>query len=229
MRLLNRLPLTEIITVDDIAIQVTRKKVKYIRIAIHPPNGHVTMSAPLRANTKIIRDFAESKKSWIRNHQTKIQDRARKETGYFLWGRQYMFRIEEKNVKPHVLCDHTGVTLIVRPDSDAKKRETILHEWHKRLLYTAIPPLLDKWQNIFGVKVDKFCLQRMKTRWGSCNTRTGCIRLNTELVKKPLEILEYVIAHETAHMIERGHNARFQALMDAHYPSWSEMRKRLNA
>ncbi len=55
----------------------------------------------------------------------------------------------------------------------------------------------------------------MKTKWGGCNHRAGHIRLNTELVKKPKDLLEYVIVHEMAHLLEPTHSDRFMALLDA--------------
>ena len=71
-------------------------------------------------------------------------------------------------------------------------------------------------------------VQNMKTRWGSCNARTGAIRLNTELAKKPKECLEYIVVHEMAHLIEPTHNARFIALMDRLMPKWRHFRQMLN-
>jgi hypothetical protein len=69
----------------------------------------------------------------------------------------------------------------------------------------------------------------MKTKWGSCNHRGGNIRLNTELVKKPKDLVEYVVVHELLHLLEPTHNARFTALLSEHYPSWREARAELNA
>jgi predicted metal-dependent hydrolase len=68
----------------------------------------------------------------------------------------------------------------------------------------------------------------MKTKWGGCNPRARNIRLNTELVKKPKDLLEYVVVHEMLHLIEPTHNARFFALMSKHYPAWREARAELN-
>ena len=68
----------------------------------------------------------------------------------------------------------------------------------------------------------------MKTKWGSCNPRAGTIRLNTELVKKPKDHLEYVVVHEMLHMIEPTHNERFFTLMSKHIPGWREARAELN-
>lgn len=68
----------------------------------------------------------------------------------------------------------------------------------------------------------------MKTKWGSCNHRTKNIRLNTELVKKPKDLLEYVIVHELVHLLEPNHSDRFMAILDMHYPTWREARIELN-
>ena len=120
------------------------------------------------------------------------------------------------------------ITLTVRPGSDHAKRQQIIHAWHKSLLHEAIPPLVGKWEKALTVNVGRYFLQRMKTKWGSCNHRAGHIRLNTELVKKPKDLLEYVIVHEMAHLIEPTHNDRFIAILDKHYPTWREARGELN-
>ena len=87
---------------------------------------------------------------------------------------------------------------------------------------------LGGWESRLGVQVDGYFLQRMKTKWGSCNSAAGTIRLNTELVKKPKDLLEYVIVHEIAHLIEPTHSRRFVAILDEHYPTWRDARLELN-
>jgi predicted metal-dependent hydrolase len=84
------------------------------------------------------------------------------------------------------------------------------------------------WERRLGARVSGYFLQRMKTRWGACNHRAGTIRLNTELVKKPRDLLEYVIVHEMLHLIEPTHGPRFIDLLDAYYPTWREARVELN-
>ena len=124
--------------------------------------------------------------------------------------------------------DHKRITLIVRPDSTDDMRAEVIHEWHKSLLHEAVPPLITKWERKLGVKVAAYFLQRMKTKWGSCNHGAGHIRLNTELVKKPKDLLEYVIVHEMVHLIEPTHNDRFVLILEKHYPTWREARAELN-
>lgn len=77
---------------------------------------------------------------------------------------------------------------------------------------------------MLGVKVEAYFLQRMKTRWGSCNPKAGHIRLNTELVKKPRDLIVYVVVHEMIHLLEPTHNTRFLALLSEHYPAWRAAR-----
>ena len=103
-----------------------------------------------------------------------------------------------------------------------------MHEWHKALLHEAVPPLIRKWEAKLGVTVSGYYLQRMKTKWGSCNHHAGSIRLNTELVKKPKDLLEYVVVHEMIHLIAPTHSEQFINLMEKHYTSWRDARVELN-
>jgi predicted metal-dependent hydrolase len=78
------------------------------------------------------------------------------------------------------------------------------------------------------LRVERFFVQRMKTKWGSCSRGAASIRLNTDLAKKPPECLEYIVVHEMAHLLEPTHNSRFTALMDLFMPSWRFYREMLN-
>jgi len=117
------------------------------------------------------------------------------------------------------VVDHRRITLCVRPDAGAEKRADVMHQWHKSLLHEVVPALIRKWEPKLGVKVHGYFLQRMKTEWGSCNYRAGHIRLNTELVKKPRDLLEYVIVHEMLHLAEPTHSEQFINLLNNHYPA----------
>ncbi len=108
------------------------------------------------------------------------------------------------------------------------KRAAVIHAWHKALLHEQVPKLIYKWAPKLMVEVRCYFLQRMKTKWGSCNPRAGHIRLNTELVTKPKDLLEYVIVHEIAHLIEPTHNDRFVAILQRHYPTWRDASAELN-
>jgi predicted metal-dependent hydrolase len=142
------------------------------------------------------------------------------------WGND--LSVVEQDRKPGVRLSHRTITLTVRPGSSRAKREEVMHDWHKALLHEAVPPLIKKWQSKLGVTVSRYFLQRMKTKWGGCNHRARHIRLNTELVKKPKDLLEYVVVHEMLHLIAPSHSAQFVTLLSTHYPAWREARAELN-
>jgi len=123
---------------------------------------------------------------------------------------------------------HRRITLTVRPGSGSAKCDAVMHAWHKSLLHDALPGLIRKWEPKLGVEVAGYFLQRMKTKWGSCNHRAKHIRLNTELVRKPRDLLEYVVVHEMVHLAEPTHSDRFIWILENHYPSWREARAELN-
>jgi predicted metal-dependent hydrolase len=228
--------MTETIELGDIHITVTRKAVRNVHLSVHPPEGRVTLVAPANTRLEVARAYAISKLGWIRSQQTKLEQQDREtprqfveRESHYLWGRRYLLNVEEKEARPCIKLDHKRITLMVRPGSSPEKRAQVMHEWHKRQLHEAVPPLIKRWESKLEVTVNKYYLQRMKTNWGSCNHRAGNIRLNTELVKKPRDLLEYIIVHEMAHLIEPTHNEHFIALLDKHYPGWREARAELNA
>jgi predicted metal-dependent hydrolase len=116
----------------------------------------------------------------------------------------------------------------VRPGADRDKRESVLTEWYRRQLKALIPDLIAEWQPVLGVEVADWGVKKMKTKWGSCNTRDRRVWLNLELAKKPPRCLEYVLVHELAHLLESHHNGRFKALMDQFMPRWRLHRDELN-
>jgi len=227
--------MTEMITLGELAIEVQRKDIKHVHLSVHPPDGRVTLSAPTATRLEAARAYAISKLGWIREQQQRLAKQAREtprqfieRESHYLWGRRYLLTVVHRAAKPSVSLDHKRITLTVRPGSDAAKRAEAMHAWHKMLLHHAVPPLIEKWEQKLQVAVRGYFLQRMKTKWGSCNRQAGHIRLNTELVKKPKDLLEYVIVHEMAHLIEPTHSVRFLAILDEHYPTWREARAELN-
>ncbi|PYS82203.1 MAG: metal-dependent hydrolase [Acidobacteria bacterium] len=227
--------MNETIQIGELSIQVSRKNIKHVHLSVHPPDGRVTLSAPTATRLDVARAYAVSKLGWIREQQQKLRNQARETPRQFvtreshhLWGRRYLLTVAHADAKPHVRLDHKRITLTVRPGCSTEKRAEVMHEWQKSLLHEVVPALIKKWEAKLGVRVKRYFLQRMKTRWGGCNHLAGHIRLNTELVKKPKDLLEYIIVHEMAHLLKPTHSERFMALLNQHYPTWREARAELN-
>ena len=216
-------------------IELVRKDIKHVHLTVHPPAGRVRIAAPRHLSDDAVRAFAIAKLGWIRRQQAKLRDQERetprelvdRETHY-VWGRRVLLRVVEADAPSRVELSPLRLTLHVRPGTPARKRITLLEEWSRSQLRAALPALLPKWERRLRVRVRRVFVQRMKTKWGSSNPRTGTIRLNTQLVRKPLECLDYLVAHEVAHLRESKHDARFVELMDSLLPSWRSIRQTLN-
>lgn len=172
--------MTETIELGEISIRVTRKAIKNVHLSVHPPDGRVTLSAPVNTRLEVARAYAISRFKWIRDQQEQLRAQAREtprefveRESHYLWGRRYLLTVIELDVKPHITLDHKRINLTVRPGADKSKRAQVMHEWHKSLLHDFVPPVLRKWESRLGVKVSAYFLQRMKTKWVVATTKHG--------------------------------------------------------
>lgn len=222
------------ILAGDIPIAVTRKRIKHLHLRVHTPDGRVTISAPLSVRLQAVEAFAATRLEWIRRQQDRVRSRARVapqrlEQGeiHYLWGRPHELFVVERDGRQRVTHDEGRITLFIQPGSDVVRRAAVMQAWHKMILRGVLPALIEKWEVRMRVRVTACHLRRMKTRWGTCNHRTGHIRLNTELVTRPADLLEYVLVHEMVHLAVPNHGPRFVALMNEHFPTWREARAQL--
>lgn len=227
-------PAATTIELGGIAIEVVRKNIRNIHLRVCPPNGTVRISAPLRMSLDVIRSFATSRVDWVRKHQQRMRERPQAMPldyvdgeSHYLWGSSCLLQVRETKASAKVELSDGSLILSVRAGATRRKRQALLDEWYRARLMEALPALVEKWEPLIGVRAGRYSARKMRTRWGSCNPRTGNIRLNTELAKKSRECLEYVLVHELTHVLEPSHNHRFKALMDRLMPGWRERRAEL--
>lgn len=224
------------VQLGDIAVDVVRKDIKNVHLSVYPPAGKVRIAAPERMSLETIRVFAISKLAWIRQQQRKLQEQEREtlreyldRESHYVWGKRYLLKIVEANAAPAIDLTHSRLISRVRPGTGELKKRATVEDWYREQLKRAVPPLIAKWEPRLGMKVARVFVQRMKTKWGSCNARRKSIRLNSDLAKKPRECLEYIVVHEMIHLLERQHNDNFFALMNEYLPQWRSRRSELNA
>lgn len=223
------------INLGEISIDVFFKDIKNIHLSVHPPSGRVRMSSPHRIKLDTLRVFAISKLSWIKKQQQRMKNQEReairdfinRESHYYL-GKRYLLNVIEYNLSPKVEIKHDMIELYIKPDTPREKRQSILYEWYRERLKELIPPYIEKWKKVMNVKVDEWAIKKMKTRWGTCNTKAERIWINLELAKKPIHCLEYIIVHEMVHLLERKHNERFKTYMNDLMPQWKHYKQELN-
>jgi predicted metal-dependent hydrolase len=226
---------TQQIDLGDFSAEVVFKNIKNVHLSVYPPHGRVRIAAPLRMSLDTVRVFAIGKLGWIKKHQQKLLEQDREpprefldRESHYVWGKRYLLTLAEAEAAPSIKLRHSRMVLTTRPGVDRDVKFEIMDGWYRTLVKQAAPPQIAKWEALMGVSVSRFFVQRMRTRWGSCSPTTGTIRLNTDLAKKPLDCLEYIIVHEMAHLLEPTHNARFVALMDRFMPTWRHNRETLN-
>lgn len=216
---------------------MVRKDIKNLHLGVYPPHGRVRVAAPLVVNDEAVRLAVIDKLGWIKRQRSKFAEQPRQsqremvngESHYFL-GQRYRLRVHEHDAPPRVAVRGVGILdLFVRPGSDAAQREAILLRWHRDQLKLLVGKLLEQWTPILGVQVTHWGVKKMKTKWGSCNVNAQRVWFNLELAKKPVQCLEYIVVHELVHLLERHHNERFTALVEAHVPMWRQCRALLNA
>jgi predicted metal-dependent hydrolase len=219
----------------DIAVDVVLKDIKHVHLSVHPPTGRVRISAPERMSLDTIRVFAISKLGWIKQQQHRLRGQEREtpreylnRESHYVWGRRCLLKIVEEHAAPRVELRHSKMILRVGPGTNDETKQAAVARWYREQIKAAVPDLIAKWGPMIGVELERVFVQKMKTKWGSCNPGTRSIRLNTDLAKKPRECLEYIVVHEMIHVLEPTHNTRFVALMDRLMPQWRVCREQLN-
>lgn len=224
------------ITVRGIRVQIERKDIKNLHLGVYPPNGRVRVAAPLVLSDDAVRLAVIDKLGWIRRQQAKFVEQPRQsaremvngESHYFL-GRRYRLRVHEQPGKQYVaIRGIASMDLFINPGRTTEQREAVLLRWYRQQLNALTPPLVTQWEKTLNVQATAWGIKRMKTKWGSCNPISKRLWFNLELAKKPLQCLEYIVAHEVAHLLERNHTNKFRALLDQHLPEWKQHKDQLS-
>lgn len=216
--------------IADVPVELVRKEIENLHLAVYPPDGRVRLAAPREVNEQTLELFVISKIHWIRKQQRKFAAQNRqsarqyinRETHYFL-GRKYLLRVHEDDPKHKaatvLIKTKTYMELYVRGGAFQYTKSEVVKEWYRTELKKILADLVPKWEKILDVKANEVNVKSMRTKWGSCNPDSGNILINLEMAKKPIECIEYVVAHELVHLIERTHNQNFRAYLDKYLPN----------
>lgn len=223
------------VVVSNISVEVIRKNIKNMHLAVLPPDGRVRVSAPTQLTDEAITMFVRTKLGWIKKQQEKFQQQPRQsERQYvsgetlYVWGKQYFLQVEYSYKGNALTLSGDKAILTVRKESSPKQRGSFVNEWYRSLLKQEVAKYLPKWEKTTGLYCDSWQSKYMTTKWGTCNPTSKKIWLNIQLAKKPIECLEYVILHELAHLKVHNHGPEFTAILDQYMPYWRDHRRRLN-
>ncbi len=224
----NALISKEIVPELGLAFELTRKPIKRAYLRVRPPDGQITVNAPLNLPMSMIHALIRQNLAWIRKNQSRLAEQAASITQAPLAHGQTLPIFGEPhtlNIQPHaphnqVIC-HAGVMHITSKTSlEPEELQARIHAHLRDALARVLQERLPFWSKKMGVSAHFIGIRHMKTRWGSCNIKDKRIWINLALAKMPKACIELVLVHELTHLLERGHNARFYSFMDQFLPDW---------
>lgn len=226
----------DMMTIDNVNIEIERKPIKNLHLAVYPPEGRVHVSSPKQWSDEDIRSFVISRWDWVSSHRKEIINQARQThreyvdgESYYILGVKYRLEVKFANVTPSIEIHGGVITMTVRPDATEEKRAEVMREYMRSLLKEEIADMIERWCGNMNIEGVTWIVKRMKTRWGSCVEKKKLIQLNLELARLPRRCIEYVIVHELCHLSIHGHNRMFEKLITKYLPNWQSLRNELNS
>ena len=211
-------------------IKIVKKSVKNLILKIKS-NEEIEITAPLKVSDRYIKDFILRKMSWIEKKLKEIEkiksERHLYITGekIFYLGKKYNF-IVKKSIKNYVQKNESEIILFtIFPDNYEIKKD-IMDSWYRDEAKKFFIPILNNFLHITNKKINKLTIKTLKRNWGSCNYQKGYINLNSEMMKKDIKFIEYVILHEIAHLEHPNHSKNFYNYIEIFMPDW-KIRKKL--
>lgn len=222
------------IVVNGLEIVIERKDIKNLHIGVYPPNGKIRVATPLKLNDEAVRLAVISRLSWIKKQRQNFLNQPRQSkremiTGesHYLFGKRYLLNIKHTSAKYEIVKKHSKLELYVGENTTTDNRYKVLEKYYRDTLKIEIEKLVVKWREIINVDINTWTVQKMKTKWGSCNIEAKRLLFNLELAKVPLECIEYIVVHEMLHLLERYHNDNFKTLMDKYLSDWKSKKENL--
>lgn len=201
---------------NNIKVIVVRKSIKnmYFRI---DENSNLLITANKWVSDNEIKKIVNEKKDIILkmyNHKIKELD----SNAYFLYlGEKY-----------NVIYDESLKQVSFRGNEVLTKNDKMLDKFYSNKCLELFSKRINEKKMLFkDIPNFSLKLRKMKTRWGVCNVKEKIITLNTELLKKDLSLIDYVIIHEMCHFYHPNHSKNFWLLVSKHYPYYKEARKML--
>lgn len=221
-------PKQEYLKVNGIEILIRRKPIKNLYLRIEQETLQAVISAPLRMPAADIERFILSKANWLQQKLDFLAKRrlvfAAQETAgesLWLWGKKYAVRFISGREKI-VIAENEVIFSGSIENSSTEKLTRFIDKLYRQQLTQQIEKFAAFWQKRLQLTASGWRIRKMKTRWGTCNTFSRMITINYNLVRLPVECLEYIIVHELAHLYEPSHSSRFKNFLTQNLPDWKQ-------
>ncbi|WP_297277914.1 M48 family metallopeptidase [uncultured Brachyspira sp.] len=220
-------------------IIIKYKKIKNIYIRVKP-DLNIYVTAPRRVTKKYIYELLEKRKEWIEDKKEEIKkkniyDTNRKElksgNEIFYLGKSYILKVlkcQKENIIIAGRIMYMYADIKDDENNDARIKQILLDNWYKKESLKLFDSLIKKYSSIMGLEIDTFSVKKLKSKWGSCDIRKKHITFNLELMKYPIQAIEYIVIHELAHLVEANHSRKFYDVVSLYMPEWKKHKKILD-
>ena len=210
---------------NDMNYEVIFSKRNTITITVERDRA-IIVRAPEGANPDRIKSVVESKNRWIfkkLRHPQKYNNGVKKkefvsgETVLYL-GRNYRLEVENDSDESIRFIGKFVITSVT-PD----RADKLFTDWYTQKAKRKIIPRAFYYDRDMGVKFNEIKISDMKVRWGSCTPRNN-LHFNWKLIKAPMYVVDYIIVHELAHLLEKNHTSSFWNIVQAQIPGYLKAR-----
>lgn len=218
----------------DILYSVERSRRRTLSIIIRR-DGKVAAKVPLRTSDADVASFVKSKERWISKHVERITGSYDRQKMNYTNGEVHTFlgmpvtlMIRETGKNAAYLSEGV-INIECKGSWDPLKGEVVLNTLYKKLALKIFSERLTFFLEKFSAYNFKPAALKVRTtisRWGSCSAK-GSITLSTNLIKKRVDLIDYVILHELCHLRHRNHGPNFYKLLEEICPDYREIRKEL--
>ncbi len=206
--------------------QVKYSKRKTLNITVER-DRRIIVHAPENLSTEKIEAIIQSKQQWLKekiNHAQKYPvDVKPKEfisgESLLYLGRNYQLLVVDEPIDG---IDFTQRFRIAR--SSQPKANELFKAWYLEHAEKRIATLARIYANNLGVQFNECKTSEMKYRWGSCTPKNNII-FNWRIIKAPMYVVEYLVAHELVHLMENNHTPRFWNILSVQVPNYTKAKK----
>ncbi len=206
--------------------EIVYSKRKTLNITVERDRS-VIVRAPENTPLKKIEEILERKKQWLYekiNHPQKYPENSRRKEfvngeGFLYLGNYYALELVPKQADPVLLNDFFCVRKASR-----KIVEQTIRKWFEVKAQRLIPERVRFYATRLGVRYTSINVVDTKYRWGSCTTNRA-LNFNWRLIKAPMEVIDYVVVHELAHLIEDNHSPAFWNIVSVQLPEYETSKK----
>lgn len=222
--------------IGELHIDIERKPIKHIHLAVYPPDGRVHVSAPAYLQDTDIESFVLQKLGWIHRNREVILSQPRQTIrhyvsgeSHYLFGQRLLLRVDEvRNCTPSVQRIGERLILTIRPNSTETRRAELVTEWQRDHLRQYLTDAVPRLQLLMSEHDVTWQIKQMRSEWGSCQPARRRLLFNLELARVPYECIDYIIIHELTHLQVANHSRLFELRMEQFLPMWRTRRQQLN-